>query len=359
MGSSAAGLRSRPPPLSRHSRRRRSFRPVGTSAWQKLGTDDAQPYSVYHDVSGYRTGHAARVPRHRQRQQRQLHRDVDNAVAGAASARPAVEARCDHRAARRTAGAGDRGQLHRSGHPARLRLGSGQPGLGSVTGSNAGDWQPDCADDQMTLDPNDGIWKATIHAARRRLRIQRQRSTSPGMRTTASAPSGADPTSRCTSAAGRSPLLRPFDPLITSDAQGPIVTATESMQSGFGCMADWQPQCMNPWLQDPDGDGHTPMSPISCHRAITSSRSLTARAGMRTTARAGCRVPNVPFSVSKPGVVITITYVLATHEITVTTSEFGRGSRDLKARPRRSGCSGPCSFSAPPTRSRRREPGSC
>ena len=35
----------------------------------------------------------------------------------------------------------------------------------------------------------------------------------------------------------------------------PIITADGSFQSELGCPADWQPECMVTWLQDPDGDG--------------------------------------------------------------------------------------------------------
>ena len=42
---------------------------------------------------------------------------------------------------------------------------------------------------------------------------------------------------------------------MTSDAQGPIITAPGSFQSELGCPGDWAPDCMRSWLQDPDGDG--------------------------------------------------------------------------------------------------------
>ena len=32
------------------------YRPVGTTAWQRLGTDDNAPYRVFHDVSGMAKG---------------------------------------------------------------------------------------------------------------------------------------------------------------------------------------------------------------------------------------------------------------------------------------------------------------
>ncbi len=33
------------------------------------------------------------------------------------------------------------------------------------------------------------------------------------------------------------------------------MTAPGSFQSELGCPGDWAPDCMQPWLQDPDGDG--------------------------------------------------------------------------------------------------------
>ena len=47
------------------------YRPVGTSAWKALGTDDSAPYRVFHDVSGMADGTLARVPRRGQGQQRE------------------------------------------------------------------------------------------------------------------------------------------------------------------------------------------------------------------------------------------------------------------------------------------------
>ena len=34
-----------------------------------------------------------------------------------------------------------------------------------------------------------------------------------------------------------------------------MATAAGSFQSELGCPADWQPDCLRSWLQDPDGDG--------------------------------------------------------------------------------------------------------
>ena len=35
---------------------------------------------------------------------------------------------------------------------------------------------------------------------------------------------------------------------VTSDEEGPIITAPGTFQSELGCSADWAPACMRPWL---------------------------------------------------------------------------------------------------------------
>jgi glycosidase len=42
---------------------------------------------------------------------------------------------------------------------------------------------------------------------------------------------------------------------ITSDLNSRIVTFPGSYQSELGCSADWQPDCLQAWAQDPDNDG--------------------------------------------------------------------------------------------------------
>ena len=43
---------------------------------------------------------------------------------------------------------------------------------------------------------------------------------------------------------------------VTNDVLSDIITAPGSAQSELGCAGrDWSPDCMRPWLQDPDGDG--------------------------------------------------------------------------------------------------------
>ena len=70
-----------------------AWRPVGTTTWTPLGTDDNAPYRVFHDVSGLRQGHARRVPGDRQRPRRRLRRRLDLGRRGRRPQPPAARRR--------------------------------------------------------------------------------------------------------------------------------------------------------------------------------------------------------------------------------------------------------------------------
>lgn len=118
---------------------------------------------------------------------------------------------------------------------------------------------------------------------------------------------------------------------VTSSAQGPIITAPGSMQDELGCAADWDPACMAPWLIDPDGDG---VYTWSSTRLPVGNYEMKVAHGLSWSENYGeGGAPggaNVGFSVPKAGVSITISYTLATHAISVTTSSGGVAP-DLKA----------------------------
>ena len=118
-----------------------AFRPVGTSAWTPLGTDDNAPYRVFHDVSGIVKGTLLEY--------HAVLKDLDGHVSQATT-------------------------YARVGEPAPAAGGGGgtvgpvtQPTNVSVPGDHnsemgcGGDWQPDCAQAQLTLDAKDEIWKGT------------------------------------------------------------------------------------------------------------------------------------------------------------------------------------------------------
>ena len=120
-----------------------AYRPVGVDAWTVLGTDDNAPYRVFHDVSG--------MPHGTLLEYRAVLEDHSGNVSASSS-------------------------YGTVGEPASTGGGGGgsdpvgpveQPGAVSVPGTHntemgcPGDWQPDCAQAQLSLGA-EGIWKGTF-----------------------------------------------------------------------------------------------------------------------------------------------------------------------------------------------------
>ena len=103
-----------------------------------------------------------------------------------------------------------------------------------------------------------------------------------------------------------------------------IITAPGSAQSELGCPADWSPDCMRPWLQDPDGDGtwtwSTTEIPAGSYEVkVTHDLSWDENYGAGGAPGGG----NIAYTVPADGVRVTFSYVLSTHVLTVTTSRAG------------------------------------
>ena len=280
-------------------------RPVGTSEWTALGTDDNAPYRVFHDVSGLDKGTLLEY--------RMLAKDLGGHVSA-------------------TSTYGIVGEPQSGGGDTPGGVGPVvQPDAVSVPGNHndemgcPGDWQPDCDLAQLALDPADEIWKGssdTIPAGDYEYKAAINRSWDEnygagGIRNGSNIPYTA-PGDRV------SFYYDHGTHYVTSDAQGPIITAPGSFQDELGCGGDWQPQCMRSWLQDPDGDGTYSWS---SDRIPAGSYEFKVTHGLSWDENYGAggeqNGANVSFSVPSDGVVVTITYVLGTHAISVKTSKAG------------------------------------
>ncbi len=100
---------------------------------------------------------------------------------------------------------------------------------------------------------------------------------------------------------------------------GPMITAPGSFQSKAGCAKDWDPACAATRLTDPDGDGtflltvgSLPAGDYEFKIAVGGSWDENYGAG---GTRGG---QNIPFTVATDQAPVTISYVAATHGVTVT-----------------------------------------
>ncbi|HEX2704133.1 MAG TPA: pullulanase-type alpha-1,6-glucosidase [Candidatus Lustribacter sp.] len=288
-------------------------RPVGTSAWTTLGTDDHAPYRVFHDVTSVAKGTLMEY--------RALAKDVSGNVSA-------------------------RSSYGIVGDPAPGGGGGGgggpvvQPDAASVPGSHNGemgctdDWQPDCDQAQLTLDPNDQIWKGTYGSVPAgdydyKVAIDKSWDENYGV----GAIRGG---SNIAYTAPGSDIHFYYDHgthWVTSDAQSPIITAPGTFQSELGCPADFSPDCMRPWLQDPDGDGTWTWTSDQIPAGDYELKVAHGLGWGENYGVGGVRDgANIAFSVPSDGLLVTFSYVLATHLVSVSTSRAGASPDLTKAK---------------------------
>lgn len=285
-----------------------AYRVVGSQDWNVLGTDDNAPYRVFHDVTGYDHGTLIEY--------RAVLKDSSGNLSASSSYGVVGEA---------SSGGGDGGV----GPVAPVE----QPDAVSVPGSHnsamgcAGDWAPDCDEAQLALDGNDTIWKRTYDAGtipagdyEYKAAINRSWDENYGA---GGVRNGAN--IGYTSDGGAVTFYYEHARhYVTSDAEGPIITAPGSMQDELGCSGEWDPSCMAPWLIDPDGDGTYTWSSTAIpagNYEFKVAHGLSWEENYGAGGQPGG--DNVSFSVPNDGVLVTISYTIGDHQITVTTSEAG------------------------------------
>jgi pullulanase-type alpha-1,6-glucosidase len=280
-----------------------AWRPVGGDEWTALGTDDNAPYRVFHDVT--ELAHGTLVE----------YRAVLKDHSGNLSV------------------AGTYGVVGDPPPPGGDTGGGGpvdQPDAVSVPGSTnselgcAGDWMPDCDQVQLTLDPKDDIWKGTftLPAGNYEYKVAIDRSWTENygagaVRDGPNIPLVLDAATDVTFYYDHGTHW------VTTDVQDPIVTAPGSFQSELGCPGDWDPSCMRSWLQDPDADGtytfSTTQIPEGAYEVkVTHGLTWDENYG----AGGALNGSNIGFTVPA-GARTTFSYDIASHVLTVTTSQAG------------------------------------
>ncbi|MEO9237636.1 MAG: pullulanase-type alpha-1,6-glucosidase, partial [Jatrophihabitantaceae bacterium] len=212
-----------------------------------------------------------------------------------------------------------------------------QPSAVSVPGSFGaqlgcpGDWQPDCAQVQLTRRGHDDVWSTTLNLAagsyEYKAALNKAWDVSYGL---GAALGGAN--IPLTVPAGGAAVTFYYDNAthwVTDTVNTTMVTAAGSFQSELGCPADWSPDCLRSWLQDPDGDGTftfstnaIPAGDYQVKAALNLSWDVNYGAG---GVLGGA---NIDFTVPSTGSPVTFSYVAATHVLTVLA---GSGLPSLKA----------------------------
>ena len=272
------------------------YRPVGTSAWTTIGTDDNAPYRVFHDVSGF--------PVNTYLEYRAVVEDAAGRVAADSSWAVVVEPPA--------------APIDNGDPPATQPTAVSVPGTHNSEMGCAADWLPDCAQAQLVLDTKDGIWKKGFSglpagAYSYKAALDKSWTENYGDR-------GVREGANIDYETSDGVVAFYYDPTthwVTSDEQGPIVTAPGSYQSELGCPADWDPACMRPWLQDKDRDG---VFTWSTTKIPAGDWEFKVAHGLTWTESYGDGggAANITVSVPADGATTVFSYDAATHVTTVT-----------------------------------------
>lgn len=203
------------------------------------------------------------------------------------------------------------------------------PGAVSVPGSFGallgcpGDWQPDCDAVQLHQRAGDGVWTLSVHLPagdyEYKAAIDRSWNENYGLH---AAPGGANiPLHVADGGAQVTFLYDETSHWVTATPPATIATAAGSFQSELGCPADWSPDCLRSWLQDPDGDGTYTFTTSSLPAGDYETKATEGQSWDVNYGQGG--VPggaNISFTVAKDNAPVTFMYVASSHVLTVDTA---------------------------------------
>ncbi|OLT06071.1 hypothetical protein BJF77_16010 [Kocuria sp. CNJ-770] len=275
-----------------------AVRPAGTQEWTALGTDDNAPYRVFPDTADVADGTLLEYRAVLKDSSGNLSASSAWAVAGAGGA-PAD-------------GGGTGPVVGEVQQPDTVSV----PGTHNTEMGCDADWAPACEQAQLRLDPQDGIWKGTfdLPAGGHSYKVAVDRAWDENY-----GAGGALAGANIGYDAPGGPVTFYYDPAThwaTTDADGPLLTASGTFQDELGCAADRTPDCLRPWLQDPDGDGTHAWSTTLIPAGEYTFRVVEdLGAGAAYGQDGAVDGAEVSLTVPEDGMVATIEYDAATHEI--------------------------------------------
>ncbi len=192
--------------------------------------------------------------------------------------------------------------------PLGLQAGhTGEPSAVTIAGdlqSELGcpaDWQPDCEATHLAFDGLDGAWQGTFTVPAGSWQYKAPLNDSWDENYGLGAEQGGANIPLDLGAATDVKFYYDHEThWVTDNVNSVIAVAPGSFQSELGCDGDWQPDCLQSWLQDPDGDGvftfraWLPAGDYEAKVAIGESWAENYGAGGVPGG------PNIPFSVPAP-----------------------------------------------------------
>jgi pullulanase-type alpha-1,6-glucosidase len=201
-----------------------------------------------------------------------------------------------------------------------------QPSAVSVPGTFGaqvgcqGDWQPECSQVQLTRRSTDDVWSTTLTLKagtyQYKTALDKTWAVSYGQ---GGASSGANIS--LTVPADGTRVTFYYDNTThwtTTNLDGPVITAAGNFQAALGCPADWSPDCLRSWLEDPTGSGVYTFTTTSIPAGSYQVKAAVGMSWAENYGADGVRGgANISFTVPSAGAKVVFSYVAATHVLTV------------------------------------------
>ena len=183
-----------------------------------------------------------------------------------------------------------------------------------------GDWQPDCATTHLAYDASDDKWQGTftVPAGSYEYKAALNNAWDENYGANAQRDGG-----NITLNAPGGNVKFYYDHethWVTSNRNSVIATVPGSFQSELGCPADWSPDCLRSWLQDPDGDGTYTFSTTALPAGSYEAKVAINEAWDENYGAGGARDgANIAFTVGASATV-SFRYDSTTHVLSITST---------------------------------------
>lgn len=179
-----------------------------------------------------------------------------------------------------------------------------------------GDWQPECANTELTYDASDDVWQGTFTIPAGNW--QYKAALNDSWDESYGLPGGANVSLTLATDTTVKFYYDHKSHWVADNQNVVIAVAPGSFQSELGCPGDWQPDCLRSWLQDADGDDiyefRTTAIPAGSYEGkVALNESWDENYGVGGTPGGD----NIPFTVATNGDEMIFRYDAATHILTI------------------------------------------
>jgi hypothetical protein len=196
-----------------------------------------------------------------------------------------------------------------------------------------GDWQPECAATELVFSADDEIWQSVFNAPAGSWEYKAALNDSWDENYGAGAvANGSNISLDLSGATDVKFYYDHYTHWVTDNVNSRIVTAAGSFQSELGCSGDWQPDCLQSWLQDLDGDGIYEFVTASLGVGTFEVKAAIAESWDENYGAGGIQNGNnIQFNVPTIGSTVEFSFESATNLLSISIAEPDDGTVNVPA----------------------------